>query len=394
MSSRVKLLFSKLKINRKLIIIIIILSLLGFILFSSIGGSITDPFGQREGNPIYQEDPQSVGLPNSDGNGFNLSDFGDPPSGLNPPAGAIGNLGDLIGNGGTPSIDPPQGSGGISPPGGSYPPIGGGNPPNPSGPIDFPSPPGGGGGASNPGNSGGSGSKGRNTSIGLPFKFPDRPDKAEFMYNLSEIELFPNTNFSIKISINLPQINLPDVQFNNLVMLAIIVASLYIPNMVISSLLAEASPKKKNTDDEEEDSVFFRPHKSEAELKREEERRKKLLSLADYLDEIIAKMDEQVEKGVNPATIINETYLELDHAFANFMGLKRERSLTPLEHAHQTFETHEIDNQYLNQIVELFYRSRFGNKTMTLDEVDQLRSYIQELVKRENIENSSRWRIF
>lgn len=397
---------SKISINRRFIVLLIILSFIGFILFSAIGGSVTNPFDTSEENPEFQDSPNDVNLPNSNENGFNYSDFGDPPEGFNPPADLIGDLiggGGIGSGGGGPSLEPPEdpngGDDGFEIPPGTPPGNGndgggndgndGGNDGNDNdGPIDNPGPV-----NPNPSDNNDSGTD-KNNSRDL-INFPTQPNKARNLYNLSSIVLFPNSNSSVSINVNFP--SLPTIGINNLFFLVLIFTILYIPKSVIARLIQETRDTDNEAEKDEQDSIFFTPDKSALELRREKERQRRLENFSDHIQVIINDMNEKLEQGINCQEIITSSYLQLDTAFSNFIDLKRDKAATPLEHAQEHFETHEISNKALNNIVNLFYLSRFGNKDMQVSHVKNFINQLDNLVLNEpkqEADHKSSWSIF
>jgi hypothetical protein len=83
---------------------------------------------------------------------------------------------------------------------------------------------------------------------------------------------------------------------------------------------------------------------------------------------------------VGPEETIISGYHELDQAFAAFSKLIRTKDLTPLEHARLNFVTGEIDNYQLEEIVNLFYITRFGHKELTNRDGEQFILHLKQLV--------------
>ncbi|MHA2249890.1 MAG: hypothetical protein ACXAD7_05990 [Candidatus Kariarchaeaceae archaeon] len=351
-------------LSRTKIVAVLLVVFIGTIVFMSLGSSETNQYQKTEGEVGVNQIPDNYDVPGqSSGSpgGFNFSgdDFGQLP-GFNPPADMAGagygggfdlpdgsspNFGDPgdynFGDPGdynfgdpnmdVPSIEPPSlPNPSIDPPSVSPPSV---SPPS----LDAPS-----AGDANAGN----------------VSLPSRSVKGR---NLAKLQFF---NIS-KLDINLPGFG--NIKLNldteNVAFILVLFMVLYLNKSVVPQLLKKLEEAKSSGTSQTAD-IFIKPSKKElAEIKRARERAKRLLVFKDHVDELIKRSEKRLESDGTVSTIVTG-YHELDHAFGEFSKLKRTKDLTPLEHARTQFETGEIDNNKLKEIVRLFYLTRYGHRML------------------------------
>ncbi|MCE7737118.1 MAG: hypothetical protein GPJ54_19685, partial [Candidatus Heimdallarchaeota archaeon] len=201
----------------------------------------------------------------------------------------------------------------------------------------------------------------QNSTIGsgLNLTLPERDNKAR---NLPAIRWLDNSSLSIEFP-TLPSLNI-NITIEGLVFLILLLSVLYLNKNFLPELL-----DRLERGDEEEfatnmSNFFVNVVRQSDEKMRKETRLKKLLVFKDHIDKLIERSTERMETTGAEDTIITG-YYELDSAFAVFRKLIRTKDITPLEHAKHPFETGEIDNDKLEELVNLFYISRFGDRSMT-----------------------------
>lgn len=351
------------KLNRKNIVMLLMIVLLGTIIFLNLGSSRTEDYSQQEALPELVGNPGEISLPTQPGGGFNFSnDFTNfpefqPPTELFDPdlfnpddwggginfTGVPGDLPDFsfptvdFPKFTFPSFTPPA----WEPPDFSRPTI---NPPTFTKPT-VPTP---------------TIDQNNNTNDGgFNITLPERDNKAR---NLPMINWFDNSSINIDFP-SFPDLDI-SITIEGFVFVILLLSVLYLNKKFIPDLLSKLE-RGDHEEHETKTSQFFvsisKP--SEEEVKKKE-RLKRLIVFADHIDELIERSQERMEITGAEDTIITG-YHELDSAFAVFRKLIRTKDVTPLEHAKHTFETGEIDNDRLEEIVNLFYISRFGHRTMT-----------------------------
>ncbi len=342
------------KLDRRKIVILLMVILIGTIAYMSIGASRTDNFNAKEDEVDIQERPGEFSLPNQNGTGYNLTgDFTNFPT-LDPPSeffdsdlfnpddwGGGFNFSDPVFSGEFPEFSfPSAGFPTVSLPGWEPPTFSPGTGPNPTlpGQTDIPTP-----------------SVDQNGSNGFDFTLPDRENKAR---NLPKIDIF--SNFSLNINILNVDLDI-NLTKEGIVFVFLLVSLLYINKKLLPDLIY-----KLEHEDEEENKTsefFIRAPKIDEEAIKKKERLKKLVRFKDHIDEIVLRSYVRIDEE-GPSETIVQGYHDLDDAFASFSKLQRTRDITPLEHAKHQFETGEIDNARLEEIVDLFYMTRFGRRKM------------------------------
>lgn len=365
MSSQIRRVYSSvvsINISQQYVVLGLIALLIGILLFTTSGGSISqnvnDTFAEVEdfGNPSETD----IGDNNFDLNNTNF------PS-VNPPANVLEDLQGI--QGGLPTTGLPNttrtGGGGGS--GGGLPTIPTNpNNPVPSNPIDVPTLP---TDTLNPGDGGPIQGDDPNSDV-------SRPNKARNLLNLSEYAIFPEIRTSFFSTF---QDRLDPTVFNMLFML-VLAGSIYFPIFGFAYFLRQLREY-----DEDEESIFFKPIITEEQIKREEERQRRLLTFDTFVNNLIEETRLKLDE-INYQETIIEVYHKFDQGLQNFSKLKRTKDLTPFEHSQLKFETQEIHNENLENIVELFYKARFGHKDMTKEDLKTLINNLTELVNKEAIE--------
>jgi len=351
---------------QKLFAIIAVVILLALLLIS-LGNSQTSPLSSS-GGISHKSDPGSYYNPAGDGNPSNLPwnpDLGNVDPSHLPPL----NPGNLP-NGGLPSgglptdnkptVNPPD-IPTISPPTGDFPNI----PSNTISPPDVKPP------DFNPG--GGSGGSGDGSpQIGVtPPSFNINQDRSKFRH-------FPSVNLSKLSDLSIGGITFNvSIPFSTLLLVFVVMIPLVI-GATMPRILAIGKEKS-----EVEDFNFVQEKKKkEVEAKLRRERLKRLNSFHDYVNEILSNLTS-LRESLKMDELVVQIYYDLDLAFSQFSNLKREAGITPLEHSHSVFTDEEIDTDHLEEIVNLFYRTRFGHKMITESDVERLTFLLRNLVRRD-----------
>ncbi|MHA2099614.1 MAG: hypothetical protein ACW99A_13140 [Candidatus Kariarchaeaceae archaeon] len=199
----------------------------------------------------------------------------------------------------------------------------------------------------------------------------ERRDKARNLPTVEFVDL-GLFNFNLHKIVNMKIIGINSILFLSLLALPIIVLNKIIPNW---------TNRLHEFDDEDDysDPFFVIPSRNLAMLKRKKDRVRRLLIFKDHVGKVIERSKIRIERKTPSHTIILG-YYELDNAFSKFTSLKRTKDVTPLEHAHKHFETGEINNDALEKIVELFYRTRFGTLEIIKQEGQDFINCLEKLV--------------
>jgi len=350
------------QLNRRSIVFLLLVILIGTIFFLNIGGSETQDFDTTGETPELIENPSQADFSFPDGFNFSQAIGGQltPPSDFDPdliPPGGFIN-GSFDGDFSVPSLPdftPPD----ITVPTFSPPTI---TPPGNTGPT---------GTATDPGFN--------NTRGDNNVTLIDRQDKARNLPNIT-IPGFDLFNF------DLPTFSI-DFQFSLLSALFLILmfGLLYFNKMLLPDLLSKLSNDDGSTTFEK--TFFVHAPGITEDQKEKIERARRLVIFKDHVDELIERSRIRIDEEGPDLTIV-KGYHELDKAFASFSKLIRDKSVTPLEHARTNFETGEIDNQILEEIVNLFYLNRFGYRKMTkndgYDFIDNLIKLVIKDISEEN----------
>ena len=351
---------------QKLFAIIAVVILLALLLIS-LGNSQTSPLSSS-GGISHESDPDSYYNPAGNDNPSNLPwnpDIGNvdpshlPP--LNPgnfPSGGFPSGGLPTGN--NPTFNPPN-IPTVSPPNGNFPNI----PSNTISPPDVKPP------EFNPGDGFGGIDDGSPQINVTPPSFNINQDRPKFRH-------FPSVNLSKLGDLSIGGISFKVlIPFSTLLLVFVVMLPLVITT-TIPHILAIGKEKS-----EIEDYNFMQDmekKKKEVQAKLRRERRKRLNSFHDYVKEILLNLPSMKET-MKIDEIVVQIYHDLDLAFSQFSNLKREPGITPLEHSHSIFTDAEIHTDHLEEIVNLFYRTRFGHKMITESDVETLTFLLKNLVR-------------
>lgn len=188
----------------------------------------------------------------------------------------------------------------------------------------------------------------------------ERSDKARNLPTIDFIDLSAiNFNF-----INLSNLKVT-LETNFLIFLSVLAMPIVIMNKIVPNFLGKLDEFDSNKSNIE--SIFVLPKRNLSALKKKKERVTRLLIFKDHLEELIKRSKIRIERA-SPSHTIIIGYHELDKAFSEFSSLIRRKDITPLEHAKMHFETGEIDNDVLIQIVDLFYLTRFGHRELVKED--------------------------
>ena len=374
------------KLDRKNIILLLMVILIITILFLNLGSSRTEDYAQREPLPELVGNPGEIELPTQPGGGFNFSkDFTDfpsfqPPSELFDPnkfdpndwGGGInftGNPGDLpdftfptanFPDFTFPEFTPPT----FMPPSFSRPTI---NPPTLTQPS-VPTP------TINQNN--------KTKGGGINITLPERDNKAR---NLPIVNWFDNSSVKINLP-SLPKLDIT-ITIEGVIFVVLLLSILFLNKKFIPDLLLKLESGDQEEYETKTSQFFVSVSKPTDEEIRKKERLKRLVIFEDHIDELIERSQERMEATGAEDTIITG-YHELDIAFSSFRKLIRTKDITPLEHAKHTFETGEIDNNRLEDIVNLFYISRFGHRAMTEKDGWDFIDHLYNLVIKQILEDT------
>lgn len=387
--SSIKIFLMRMKgysLNRRRIVITTLLILLLAITYLNFGSSVNDGFDQNQDMPEIKEYPSELDLPTGSDGQFNYSsDFSDFPS-VTPPSELFDpsfNLTDWeIGyNATNPITDIPS----ISIPSGTIPTISFPSisrptivpptltPPTLNPPTGNPTP------TFNPSNTTQEDNVTKNE--GSNFTLPNRENKAR---NLPRVQV--SGNLTVGINFNwMDNLFSFDITTRGIAFLIVMIAVLYLNKKFLPELLRRMQDEVQDYPDTQPQTFFVNKKSTREELERKKQRLKKLFAFNDHVDEIIENSRMRMSEQGPTETIITG-YHDLDEAFSVFARLLRTKDLTPLEHAHVTFETGEIDNSRLEEIVNLFYYARFGHKPMTIEEGWEFIDHLIHLVKRREID--------
>ncbi|MCH8906809.1 MAG: hypothetical protein IH840_06945 [Candidatus Heimdallarchaeota archaeon] len=365
-------------LNKSFVGIIVIIAFSGVVFYLSIGGSLNLEFGVIEDPVIKEANPQRYSIPNqdslNDSGGFDPTDFNKLPNWIVPEE----FIGDFPTDFSGEELGLPDVVNGTS---------GGGPGPNPTSEggtipttITFPSP---------PTTSSTTSTTSTTSSVDVPTRSDtssqptntiittnekgnasadDRPDKGR---NLPVIEFFDIPEFSFSIpDFAIPSFEL-DTKPSNLVFVLTLII-IYLSNKFIVPLILFKMEEWENSSIAPSESLFinYQPTIKE-QLIIEREKADRLLKFKEHVSEIIEQARINI-KQMTPSEMVITTYHELDEAFAFFARLMRSKDITPLEHAKQTFDSGEINNHALENIVNVFYLSRFALKEVSLEEAEKL----------------------
>ena len=354
------------KLDRRKFVIILIIILILIVAFLSYGGSITNPFSSTGESIELQENPGQLELPNIGDGGANLTGDFDIGENFTLPEDFLTDNPftdiDLI-NGSLPDIEFPD----IEFPNVSFPDI--------DIDIDPPTLPDPDITISNPNITTPIITDNTNNT-GSNFTLPERENKAR---NLPEIKPF---NFSLG-EIELPSIPILNldirVTVEGLVFISILLLTLILNKKFIPDIIRKLEESGFSEDKEAVVANYFITGPKVKEDKKKVERLKRLIVFRDHVNELIKRSRSRLESEGAEETIISG-YYELDLAFAAFSKLIRSKDLTPLEHSRLNFITGEIDNYRLEEIVNLFYITRFGHKELTNKDGEQFIMHLMHLV--------------
>lgn len=354
------------KLDRRKFVVILLIILILIVAFLSYGGSITNPFSTTGGAIELQENPEQLELPNIGDGGVNLTGDFDIGENFTIPDDFLTDNPftdiDLI-NGSLPDIEFPD----IQFPNVSFPEIS-----IPS--IDPPTLPDPDIPTSNPNIT--TPTITNTNGTGLNFTLPERDNKAR---NLPEIKPF-NISFGEIELPSIPVLNLNiRITVEGLVFISILLLTLVLNKKFIPDIIRKLEEGGDSDGEEPVVANYFITGPKIKEDKKKIERLKRLIVFRDHVNELIKKSKSRLEAMGSEETIITG-YHELDQAFAAFSKLIRSKDLTPLEHARLNFITGEIDNYRLEEIVNLFYITRFGHKELTNKDGEQFIMHLMHLV--------------